>query len=316
MGLSAMNFYPAMPQWCQLICGLVFVLFPHIASAQDFSPGSDYALTSDSVRLFTKQSGAGPVCIFIHGGPGAWSRSFEDLGGSNLESRFTMVYYDQRGCGRSEEAKNDDYSLDRMVADIEAVREKYQTDSVYLMAHSFGGILAVNYALRHPAHIRGIILVNATLNMPYSLQHQVDYMSRVLKTEYKITDTSALISVFKEAQADFIKQGLIYKLLSDNKEHVALLNEIDSDIPGNFAFAQKALFISDYLQDFMPLTSRIETPVLVITGIKDHAIGPEHFRSFRFPNPTIEQINGGHLLYYEHNKAFINSVFGFLNRHK
>lgn len=61
---------------------------------------SVYIETQDGVKLFAKSAGNGPVCIFVHGGPGAWSKSFEEMGGRALEKRLKMVYLDQRGCGR------------------------------------------------------------------------------------------------------------------------------------------------------------------------------------------------------------------------
>lgn len=91
----------------------------NLKSAQEF-----FTVTSDSTKLFTKISGNGDLCIYVHGGPGMWSDSFENLKGKNLESRLKMVYYDQRGSGRSFAATNNDYSVNRMVEDIEDVRKK------------------------------------------------------------------------------------------------------------------------------------------------------------------------------------------------
>ena len=292
---------------------LLLTISTHV-NAQESSTGADYVTTDDNIRLYTKKAGNGPIAIFIHGGPGAWSKSFEDLGGKNLESQLTMIYYDQRGCGRSEGTNNDNYSLERMLKDIELIRQKYHADKVYLIAHSFGGILAVNYAQKYPDHIKGIILVNSTLNLFYSIQHQIDYMNSLLKSDYKAADSSQIISTFKKAQSKFVEKGFIYKLLSDNKNNADLLNKIDGENPSEFAFAQKALYIDDYQKDYTKITNQIKMPVLVISGTKDHAIGEEHFKSFNFPSETIKEIKGGHLLYYEENKEFINSVFKFIEK--
>ena len=293
------------------------ILFLTISSnlkAQESPSVVDYVMADDHIKLYTKKAGSGPLVIFIHGGPGAWSKSFEDLGGKSLESKLTMIYYDQRGCGRSEGSKNDDYSLARMLKDIEAIRQRYEADSVYLMAHSFGGILAVNYAQKYPNHLKGVILVNSTLNLFYSIQNQIDYMNSLLKTDYKAVDSSQIIPTFKKAQSKFVKEGFIYKLLSDTINNVDLLNKIDDENPSKFEFAQKALDISDYQKDYAKITYQIKVPVLIISGTKDHAIGEEHFKSFNFPNATLKEINGGHILYYEKNKEFSNAVFEFINK--
>ena len=57
--------------------------------------------TSDGVNLYTKKAGKGPVVIYVHGGLGAWSRSFEDLKGNELEKFMTVIYCVQRGSGIS-----------------------------------------------------------------------------------------------------------------------------------------------------------------------------------------------------------------------
>lgn len=299
---------------CRLASFLIVLLtICSNSKAQESSTVVKYVMTNDHIRLYTKKAGNGPVAIFIHGGPGAWSQSFEDLGGQNLESQLTMIYYDQRGCGRSEGSQNDNYSLESMLEDIELIRQRYHADKVYLIAHSFGGILAVNYALKYPNHIKGLILVNTTLNLFYSIQNQIDYMNSLLKTDYKANDASQIIPTFKKAQSEFVEEGFIYKLLSDNKNNADLLNKIDKENPSEFVFAQKALYINDYQNDYTKITNQIKAPVLVISGTKDHAIGEEHFKSFHFPNETIKEINGGHILYYEKNKEFINAVFNFVN---
>lgn len=290
---------------------LTLILIMGLVKAQSRIDG-EYVITDDNIKLYTKKSGNGPIAIFIHGGPGAWSKSFEDLGGRNLERRMTMIYYDQRGCGRSGGTASDDYSLAKMVMDIEVVRQKYDADKVYLIGHSFGGILAINYALKYASHVKGIVLANSTLDILYSIQNQICYMNRLLKTDFQATDSSQIIPTFKKVQAEFIEEGLIYKLLSNHKNNIDLLHNIDKQNPSEFTFAKKALTIDDYLKNYSTITSRINSPVLIITGMKDHAIGEEHFRSFDFPNQTIEEINGGHILYYEMNKEFINAIFKYV----
>ena len=291
---------------------LWLLLFLNIKiSAQNTVP--DYVVTDDNVKLFTKKAGTGPICIFIHGGPGAWSRSFEDLGGRNLEDHLTMVYYDQRGSGRSEDAKNDDYSLSRMLKDIEEIRIRYNADKVYLLAHSFGGILAANYALQYPSHVKGIILANCTLNLNYSIQNQIDYMNTSMGTSYTTSDASLLNALIK-VRSEFDKKGLVYKLLSDNKQNIDLLHSIDNTNPSSFSFAQKAFANDDYIKDFTAATSTVTMPVLVITGKKDHAIGEDHYKSFHFPNQTVAKINGGHILYYEQNRDFVHSIVDFIKK--
>ncbi|WP_312994332.1 alpha/beta fold hydrolase [Chryseobacterium flavum] len=290
---------------------LILFFLSYITSAQ--SKKTDTLVTSDHVKLYTKKSGKGPICIFIHGGPGAWSESFESLGGSRLESDLTMIYYDQRGSGRSANSPEENYSLNRMVEDIEELRKNSGTEKIYLLAHSFGGILAVHYAKKYPDHLKGIILANCTLNLKYSLQEQINYMNQVMKTNYKSTEAT-LLSDFIKIKGDLSKKGLDYKMLSDEKQNIDLLNTIDRKNPSTYAFAQKAFSIQEYWEDHTPLTRSVKIPTLIITGTKDHSIGKNHFKSFSFPDQQIAEINGGHFLYYEKNKEFVKAVSDFIHK--
>ncbi|KAA2245455.1 alpha/beta hydrolase [Chitinophaga agrisoli] len=267
-------------------------------------------LTSDSVALYVKKAGKGTPCIFVHGGPGAWSRSFEAMGGNNLERHLTMYYFDQRGCGRSQAAPNNDYSMDRMLADIESIRLLTGAEQVYIMGHSFGGILAFKYALKYPAHVRGLIMLNATLYIYNSLLSQIQFINLQLGTHFTVRDQDSLMSVFTAAKKALNEKGLEYTMLSDNKASIQKLDSIDSS-PRNTAFARYAFSNRVYLQDFTRETAALQTPVLVIGGTVDHNIGPEHYKLFKFPHQQVKIIPGGHVLYYEKNKEFTAAVWNF-----
>jgi len=270
-------------------------------------------LTSDSVALYLKVSGRGAPCIFVHGGPGAWSRSFEAMGGNSLEKHLTMYYYDQRGCGRSQSASGNDYSLNRMIEDIENIRLLSGAPQVYVMGHSFGGILAFKYAEKYPAHVKGLILLNATLYINNSLLAQVEFMNQLLGEHIVVKNRDSVLSSFLAAKALLTKKQLDYKILSDNKATVETLESIDN-APRNYSFAKQAFGIPAYFADFTKETANLRVPVLVIAGTADHNIGPDHYKLFHFPRQQTKIITGGHVLYYEKNRAFTETVVGFMNQ--
>jgi len=282
----------------------------NLKSAQEF-----FTVTSDSTKLFTKISGNGDLCIYVHGGPGMWSDSFENLKGKNLESRLKMVYYDQRGSGRSFAATNNDYSVNRMVEDIEDVRKKLGSPKVYLMSHSFGGIIATSYAAKYGQNLKGLILVNSTLYLNDSVMSQVAYANKLVGTKIEIKDDQYMPAL-SEAMNVLSEKGLMYKLLTDSQENMESLNKIDAKRPEENGFRNNVWSINEYFGDFTKLTSNIKIPVLVITGTEDHAVGPDHYKLFRFPNQKIAEIKGGHLLYFENNPEFLQSVFAFIGKKK
>src|SRR3954462_4425931 len=127
-----------------------------VAAPGPLPAGERWITVSDGAKLYLHIAGKGPVCLFLHGGPGQDSLSFEQMGGSALEAFATMVYLDQRGSGKSPDAG--DYHLDRVVQDFDEVRSQLGVDKLCLIAHSFGGILAVAYARRYPAHVSQLVM--------------------------------------------------------------------------------------------------------------------------------------------------------------
>lgn len=267
--------------------------------------------TDDQVKLWSKSAGKGEICIFVHGGPGMWSRSFEDLGGNVLEDKLQMIYFDQRGSGRSELSKEGNYSIERMVEDIETIRKTYTNEKVYLMGHSFGGILITHYSIKYPAHLKGIILLNSTLNIQESLTSQIDYVNQLMGNPFKYDETN-MMNVFNEARQLMSKNKWEYKFLTQNEANSKKLDSIDAMKPQQWDFASKVFNYPEYLQNHTLLTAEIKIPALVIAGNEDYAIGVNHYQSFKFPKQKVHIAKGGHIYYYENNKDFYQVVTQFI----
>lgn len=110
-------------------------------------------------RIYYKTFGRGVPLLLLHGGPGADHSDFlpalEPLAG-----RCQLVLIDERGSGRSERlADPAGYTLSNMVKDIERVRKHFRFPRLVVLGHSFGGLLAQAYAVRHPKRILGLVLV-------------------------------------------------------------------------------------------------------------------------------------------------------------
>ena len=80
-----------------------------------------------------------------------------------LADSFRLIYYDQRGRGRSAgEVEPDEVTIASEIEDLDGVRRHFALDSVALLGHSWGGVLAMEYATRHPNHVSHLILVNTS----------------------------------------------------------------------------------------------------------------------------------------------------------
>ena len=117
----------------------------------------------DGAALFYRMIGAGPdVLVMIHGGPGM------DMGYmvpdfQPLAARHRLLFYDQRGAGRSELLGDDParYTMARHVADLEALRRHFGLERMTLVAHSFGPAIAASYAMAHPERVARMIFLGS-----------------------------------------------------------------------------------------------------------------------------------------------------------
>lgn len=110
--------------------------------------------------LFTRAVGAGPTIIVLHGGPDFDHRYLlPDM--NRLADSFRLIYYDQRGRGRSADGVvPEDVTIESEIEDIESVRRHFGIESVAVLGHSWGALLAMEYAVRHPDRVSHLVLIN------------------------------------------------------------------------------------------------------------------------------------------------------------
>ena len=117
-----------------------------------------YITTPDSLRLYYRVAGTrGDTIIAIHGGPGVDLESIaNDF--APLAERHVVIFYDQRGAGRSTlPADTTRLTAERQVADLDVVRRHFNLAQVTLVAHSYGPLLAASYAIAHPVLVRKMV---------------------------------------------------------------------------------------------------------------------------------------------------------------
>ena len=112
------------------------------------------------VRLHVREVGRGRPILVLHGGPGFDHEYFlPDL--DRLADIGRLVYYDQRGCGRSFSGEMPgDISIETEMADLDHVRRWAGAASVALIGHSWGALLAMEYAIRSGEHVSHLVLLN------------------------------------------------------------------------------------------------------------------------------------------------------------
>jgi proline iminopeptidase len=111
------------------------------------------------VALFVRRVGAGTPVVVLHGGPGA-DHDYLRPGFDMLADGRELVYYDQRGGGRSPVAREVPVGWTEHVADLEALREHWGLERMTVVGYSWGGLLALLYAGQHPRRLARLALVS------------------------------------------------------------------------------------------------------------------------------------------------------------
>ena len=110
--------------------------------------------------LFCREVGEGPPIVAVHGGPDFDHCYFlPEL--DRLADSFRLVYYDQRGRGRSAAGvRPEDVTLRSDVEDLDRLRRRLGLESIAVLGHSWGGVVAMEYAIRHPDRVTRLILLD------------------------------------------------------------------------------------------------------------------------------------------------------------
>jgi proline iminopeptidase len=122
-------------------------------------------------KIWTKRVGNNPriKVLLLHGGPGATHELFESFDSFFPRAGIEYYYYDQLGSYYSDQPQDDTlWELDRFVEEVEQVRKALKLDksNFYLFGKSWGGILAVEYALKYQDNLKGLIISNMMMSCP------------------------------------------------------------------------------------------------------------------------------------------------------
>jgi proline iminopeptidase len=278
--------------------------------------GPTTLLTSDSVRLYVQVAGRGTPCVYVHGGPGAGSYSFEQLGGRQLEDPLRMIYFDQRGSGRSASSPRKSYSMQRMVQDLEELRQQLGLERWVVLAHSFGGAVATAYATKYPQRVQALILVNAVLNPPASLASSLEYGNSLLPAAARPDPALPLIQRFGMVMGQLQQRKLGYQLQFSSDSLAARTSRIvraGGASNGDFAKQVFSGQLPDYGQDYVPATARLGMPVLTIVGQDDRTTGAAP-HAFQFPQQQVVVLPGKHYSFVEQPAAFRQAVVSFVQK--
>src|SRR2546421_7332579 len=140
-----------------LLCtvALLFTALP--AGAQEL--GDEGFADSGGVKIHYVTAGKGPLVILLHGFPDYWYSWRDQM--PALARHFQVVAIDQRGYNKSDQPKGvENYTVDKLVADVDAVRKHFKQDTAVIVGHDWGGLLAWTQAMTHPEQTDRLIILN------------------------------------------------------------------------------------------------------------------------------------------------------------
>jgi pimeloyl-ACP methyl ester carboxylesterase len=254
------------------------------------------------VSLHVKVMGQGYPLALMHGGPGADLYTMMSL--KPCADQFTLVFYDHRCNGRSEGAEVTTMTMENLTADADALRQALGFEKWAVLGHSFGGYVALEYALRYPRNLSHLLLVDtggdsrwAQENAPKVLERRgsrpeiVDLSRRFLNGQIEP----------KEMFPALMKLGNAYNPYSGLRQlpHMIITGLQTKLRPEALIFAA-----SHYLKGWtvMDRLGEIQAPTLVIAGREDFQFPPEHQEELAagIPNARLALIDrAGHNVHDE-----------------
>ena len=279
-------------------------------------------------NVWTKSIGNNPKIklLLLNGGPGASHEYFECFENFMLPEGFELIYYDQLGCGLSDNPKDTSmWDLARFVEEVEQVRKalNLNKDNFYLLGHSWGGILGMQYALKYQDNLKGLIISNMMMSCPAYGK----YAQEVLAPQFdpKILDTIRRI----EAKGDF-QNPKYMELLMPNfyAKHICRLPLDQWPEPLNRGLSKMNQSLYVTMQgpsefgiggnlinwDITKELPKIKIPTLTIGGAHD-TMDPEHMKwvSTQVQNGrSITCPNGSHMSMYDDQKNYFPGLIQFI----
>jgi proline iminopeptidase len=285
---------------------------------------------SGAFQVWTKRVGnnAALRMLLLHGGPGATHEYLEACDSYLPAAGVEYYYYDQLGSAFSDQPDDDSlWELDRFVDEVEQVRLTLglEPDSFVLYGHSWGGILAIEYALAHPNSLKGLVISNMMSDVPaYNA-----YAEDVLKPSM---DQDALREIEALESAGEIEAPRYLELLYEHHyvQHVLRMPIENWPNPVQRAFAaiNPAVYVSMQGPSELGISqnaklarwsrfddlSGIQAPTLVI-GARHDTMDPSHMQEMaaRLPRGQYHYCPAGsHLAMYDDQRQYFSGLQEFL----
>jgi len=252
------------------------------------------------------------VAFLLHGGPGADHTAYKPHF-SVLSNKMQLIYFDYRGQGRSARGDKETYTLENNVEDIEALRQYLGLDKIVVIGESYGGMVALSYAVRYPQNVSHLIVI-ATASDSRFLHRAQEILEEKGTPEQKAVAQRVWNGTFENEMQMFEYWQLLMPMYSvvfkANPNLTAKYHGIPSPDATNVAFRSflRSYNVSDQL-------NKITSPTLVISGQDDWFCAPEFAEDIAkgIQNAELRILeNCGHSVAVDQPEALFNAIAEFL----
>lgn len=276
-------------------------------------------LDVNGTSLFYKAMGSGAPIVVLHGGPGFDHRQFLPYIWE-LTSRHRVILYDQRGTGLSSGPVDaDSINIDTFIADLEGVREAFGIERMNLLGHSWGGILALHYAIRHPDRLRSLILCSTAASHESFAEMRATYQANRSPEDTQLLAEIQASSEFRNKDPQAIERfwRIFFKPYFVDP---ALVEKMDLHFTENTLEHGDAVagYIMQSIGDFDLYENLkvIESPTLIIHGDSDPMPlkYAERLQASIEGSELVIARDSGHWLFIDATETFRDSILSFLAR--
>ncbi|MEW6542739.1 MAG: alpha/beta fold hydrolase [Nitrospirota bacterium] len=261
--------------------------------------------------LFYLEVGAGLPCLVMHGGLGL-DHTYLHPALDPLGDRLRLVYYDQRGNGRSGRPPLSTLTFEQFAADADALRAALELDRVAVLGHSYGGFIALEYALRYPRRVSRLVLLNTAPAWDFEEEIRANALRKGATPEMLAAIEIGKLDDERAQRRAFQLTAPLYYATFDLEAAQRLFRRTQ--------FSIGAALRGEELQrqyDTVARLDRIRVPTLIATGRDDFITPPSQserlHKGIRGSELVIFE-RSGHFPFVEEPEAFFSAVRGWLAR--
>lgn len=274
------------------------------------------------VSLFVQVMGQGYPLLLMHGGPGLDHTTLLPL--KPLAEQFTLIFYDHRCNGRSEGAPLSSMTWDNLTADAEALREALGFERWAVLGHSFGGNVALEYALRYPSGLSHLILMDTggdqwwvNQNAPKLIAKR-GYSARAVYAAQRFYNGQLSPEEYFSIVFQFIGAYMYHGNFLYHPRFMSLAHRFGLGPPTRYRPETTIFGYSQLLKGWtvMNRLQELKMPTLILAGRYDFLFPPEHqaILADRIPNAQLELIEcAGHNPQMEQTAQVVERIERFLS---